>query len=668
MHWALAESVDETAELRDYVKRGCLFAVQDWISAQKPLYCKKSGRRHFLSIAVENGFHSMVQVLASVWPDQESLNAALNQAAENRRVDLVWLLLEHGVDLNSVELFSIAECNDKELLRFFFDRWDEVGDEDGLTEVVLAMPRPLVGLIREYAPRLPNSQLQLAKAMKTFIREDHPKWIGLTLWMGGNPRLPAPDAFFRSDDPADWTSALQDAVSSCHLAALKLFKPSKERDDLNELLTHVSFFNLERAEAAEYLLKRGAQINNKPNGGSSILDSLFRSADFRLSLEKSRWYYSSEIAQIKRWISRGARWEPDDKYDYRSVRKTLQGLQVNDAWTLIENLSETTAEALLLDLCNTPKIRQLFEVTPKELKHKIEGINLRRQKSEERQRLFPRKPSQTKFKQRRAGILGIKETRITRGELYENVWSKPMKEIASDYRITMERLVKICVDHNVPRPNTGHWQKVSSGKTVRRKPLLDPENDPQIQIRAHEGLPDIPFPSVREHAARLIEQMTQPGLEIKVPRKSKKIHALMTKIGERDDQSPNSQGNVASRGEPKPECQRAGLDVSKDLQNRAERVLNALFFFLEEYGLSVSLTEGRGRTIHAGASMLNGHAEFTICEEHRRLRLILYRCPRRDRMTWGDGDRVLIEECFSDFAAHLVYTIALNCKSDEKEH
>ena len=103
----------------------------------------------------------MVQVLAEVWPDRESLTTALNHAAEERRVDLVWLLLDNSADLKFVDLHGIADCNDKELLLFFFDRWAQVDSENGLTEIVLAMPRPLTGLIREYASaQLPDSARQ----------------------------------------------------------------------------------------------------------------------------------------------------------------------------------------------------------------------------------------------------------------------------------------------------------------------------------------------------------------------------------------------------------------------------------------------------------------------------------------------------------------------------
>lgn len=82
--------------LRTYVRKGQLFDVQAWISAGKPIYSNERRKKNVLQIAVEKGFHAMVDVLASTWPDNESLNAALQQAVYKRRVDIAWLLAERG--------------------------------------------------------------------------------------------------------------------------------------------------------------------------------------------------------------------------------------------------------------------------------------------------------------------------------------------------------------------------------------------------------------------------------------------------------------------------------------------------------------------------------------------------------------------------------------------
>jgi hypothetical protein len=60
---------------------------------------------------------------------------------------------------------------------------------------------------------------------------------------------------------------------------------------------------------------------------------------------------------------------------------------------------------------------------------------------------------------------------LSREELYELVWSKPMTKIAADYKISDRAMAKICKRKQVPVPERGYWAKKSSGKTVRQPPL-----------------------------------------------------------------------------------------------------------------------------------------------------------------------------------------------------
>lgn len=247
------------------MRDGKVFAVQKWIADQRPLFSSSSPKRPALEIAVRSGFHAMVELLAPVWPDKPSMLKGVRLAARAKRADLIWILLEHGVDVTDVELRTIAECQDKGLMRHFLDRWDEVGKENGLLDIIREMPRPLIGLIREYAQRIPGAQKQLAIALKDFIEDEHPKWIALTMWMGADPRLAAPDPRWPDDDPEEWSTALEYAVTKGNLEAFKLLKPDPVRDDLNALLNHVFLLNHTDIQVAEYLLEIGGDINNKSN-------------------------------------------------------------------------------------------------------------------------------------------------------------------------------------------------------------------------------------------------------------------------------------------------------------------------------------------------------------------------------------------------------------------
>jgi AcrR family transcriptional regulator len=60
---------------------------------------------------------------------------------------------------------------------------------------------------------------------------------------------------------------------------------------------------------------------------------------------------------------------------------------------------------------------------------------------------------------------------LTRQDLYERVWSKPMSVLAREVGVTGNALAKICDRIRVPYPSRGHWAKARSGKAPERPPL-----------------------------------------------------------------------------------------------------------------------------------------------------------------------------------------------------
>jgi len=61
--------------------------------------------------------------------------------------------------------------------------------------------------------------------------------------------------------------------------------------------------------------------------------------------------------------------------------------------------------------------------------------------------------------------------KISRQELYDLVWSKPMTTLAKEYKISDNGLRKICKKLDIPLPQLGHWQKLQYGKKVKTIPL-----------------------------------------------------------------------------------------------------------------------------------------------------------------------------------------------------
>src|SRR5437016_8147809 len=66
---------------------------------------------------------------------------------------------------------------------------------------------------------------------------------------------------------------------------------------------------------------------------------------------------------------------------------------------------------------------------------------------------------------------------LSREDLYELVWSKPMRELAKDFGISDVALAKRCRRLGVPVPGRGYWARVDAGQQPYRPQL--PKREPQ---------------------------------------------------------------------------------------------------------------------------------------------------------------------------------------------
>jgi len=103
-------------------QKGKLYEVEKWIRADKslrvPLKCKTTPLR----IALERGFHSLVELLARNDVGQEAKNQALLDAVTDRNLEFVELLLKLGADISSAPFSDVLLSWDPKLIRFFLRR------------------------------------------------------------------------------------------------------------------------------------------------------------------------------------------------------------------------------------------------------------------------------------------------------------------------------------------------------------------------------------------------------------------------------------------------------------------------------------------------------------------------------------------------------------------
>jgi hypothetical protein len=103
---------------------------------------------------------------------------------------------------------------------------------------------------------------------------------------------------------------------------------------------------------------------------------------------------------------------------------------------------------------------------------------------------------------------------MTRQELYDHVWSTPMRTLAGQWGISDVGLAKICTRHEIPRPPQGHWAKKRQGKTVRKTPLPAVEDKRLEKVTIHAVEPVEKSPDVDPEIAQLILQEADPDWAI----------------------------------------------------------------------------------------------------------------------------------------------------------
>lgn len=79
---------------------------------------------------------------------------------------------------------------------------------------------------------------------------------------------------------------------------------------------------------------------------------------------------------------------------------------------------------------------------------------------------------------------------MSRIELYELLWNKPLNQVAGDIGIRYDTLKTICKNLDIPVPNNYYWLQLQEGKHMPRRKLPSFEGDESISIEKAQGLTD----------------------------------------------------------------------------------------------------------------------------------------------------------------------------------
>ncbi|MFC1828041.1 hypothetical protein ACFL0O_00330 [Thermodesulfobacteriota bacterium] len=179
--------------------------------------------------------------------------------------------------------------------------------------------------------------------------------------------------------------------------------------------------------------------------------------------------------------------------------------------------------------------------------------------------------------------------RISRSELYEQVWTVAITRLSKEYGLSDVGLAKICKRNNIPRPPRGYWARKAAGYKVKRLTLPPGEN---VTI---EITPNPYSRNVTKHRELVAKMSLSPQSEedpIVVPDRLSSPHPLIKQSSEiLNSRQPNDDGLVHL---PKKGC--LDITVSKNSLRRALRIMDTVIKVLEKLGYDVYLSEGRTKT------------------------------------------------------------------------
>jgi len=181
--------------------------------------------------------------------------------------------------------------------------------------------------------------------------------------------------------------------------------------------------------------------------------------------------------------------------------------------------------------------------------------------------------------------MGYKTIRFDRQQLYEQVWTKPMRDLAHEYGLSDVGLRKICKRLNIPLPPQGYHLR----KHKMSKPPLPPTKDGVTEHVTHIHEPEpasaIVMPQPIEIPEIAFEE--NPGNRIIVADQLTSMHPLITEAkGQLKKATPDKYGRVSTYW--KHGCDIAVFPESID---RALRIWNTLFKAMDKRGFRVSTDE-----------------------------------------------------------------------------
>lgn len=115
--------------------------------------------------------------------------------------------------------------------------------------------------------------------------------------------------------------------------------------------------------------------------------------------------------------------------------------------------------------------------------------------------------------------------KTTRYTLFDEVWEKPMVQLAKIHDCSDVGLRKTCIAFNIPLPPQGHWQRVSYGKGYLKPELPNPNFNPEIIMHPANRQRSIDAAEKEKEITETLSTMN--GINLKPITEFNNLHPLM---------------------------------------------------------------------------------------------------------------------------------------------
>jgi hypothetical protein len=269
--------------------------------------------------------------------------------------------------------------------------------------------------------------------------------------------------------------------------------------------------------------------------------------------------------------------------------------------------------------------------------------------------------------------------RLSRKQLYELVWSEPMKVLARRFEISDVALKKACTRAEIPTPGLGHWAKKAAGKSTSQVALAErpPGMDAEVLVGAgvgywHSGWSDEellatpPPPEFEEPVERVCERIAKTVGKLTVPREVRIWHPAIDRLLKEDEQR-----RERHRASSFPSSWDAPL-FDTPFERRRLRVLNTLVLAAGMMNGKVAIDDHEGRSIHfsfyrrqVGIRLdrlkrpkRGGYAANSPDANDAKLSLSILQSTgsENERIAWQDDEQGKVETRITEIAIQIILT------------